>query len=241
MICQNQLKVLSVGGWQAGWARLQGQKRSRSSYCASCWPALVFFDIVVNAYRHFISQVFRGAPTCQERLSSPTCQPPNPSPPPPPPAHLCLQACWYYWGYMLSVTTSPLPGSPQSHTCEYSRSPRAERHADVWLGTAGCPHQECLSQVGTAARQLQHRSPFTEAAELSAQTECCYSPLQVNNNFEIHAEGKTRSQRTRCPLLNMFKDLQSLGGNVSRAFLLAFSEVVASEHFSSLSLVNWNE
>lgn len=85
MICQNQLKVLSVGGWQAGWARLQGQKRSRCSYCASCWPALVFFDIVVNAYRHFISQVFRGAPTCQERLNSPTCQPPNPSPPPPPP------------------------------------------------------------------------------------------------------------------------------------------------------------
>lgn len=144
----------------------------------------------------------------------------NPLAPPhlrPHPAHLCLQACWYYWGYMLSVTTSPLPGSPQSHTCEYSRSPRAERHADVWLGTAGCPHQERLSQVGRAARQLQHRSPFTEAADLSAQTECCYSPLQVNNNFEIHAEGKTRSWRTRCPLLNMFKDLQPPGGNLSRA------------------------
>lgn len=80
---------------------------------------------------------------------------------------------------MLSVAASPLPGWPQSHTCEYSRSPRAERHADVWLGTAGCPHQERLSQVGWAARQLQHRSPFTAAAELSAQTECCYAPLQV--------------------------------------------------------------
>lgn len=43
-------------------------------------------------------------------------------------------------------------------------APRAERHADVWLGTTGCPHQECLSQVGSAAGQLQHWSPFTEGA-----------------------------------------------------------------------------
>lgn len=125
-------------------------------------------------------------------------------------------------GYMLSVTTSPLPGSPQSHTCEHSRSPRAERHADVWLGTTVCPHQERLSQVGRAARQQQHRSPFTQGAELSVQAECCYSPLQVPLWNPRRGE-KTRSRRTRCPLLNIFKDLQSLGGNASRAFFSFYS------------------
>lgn len=147
-----------------------------------------------------MSQVFRTALTSMSVLPSFSDMPHPP----------CLSpGLLVLLGYMLSVTTSPLPGSHQVqayfHTCEYSRSPRAERHADVCLGTAGCPHQERLSQVGRAAPgQLQHSSPFLERkVSRVLRLSGVFHPYRCP--FEIHVRGKMYSRRTRCTLLDMFK------------------------------------
>lgn len=131
----------------------------------------------------YVSQVFRTALTSSEHISSSIIL--RHALPPLRPTPVCLSpGLLVLLGYMLSITTSPLPGSHQVqayfHTCEYSRSPRAERHADVCLGTAVCPHQERLSQVGRAAPAAPTQLAFfREEGEPSAQTEWCYSPLQV--------------------------------------------------------------
>lgn len=178
-------------------------KCSAPSHCAVCWLVLIFFDIIIQ----FVSQVLSTAPNCQVLWHASRLALPNLAPPP----HTSVSR-------LVGITEGTCFLS-QHHLCQV-------RPALIPVNTAGAPEQKGMQMFGLAPLGAHIKSATLRlAGRPDSYNTGRLLPLALNwvlrlsavihlyrCPFEIHAEGKISSRRTRCPLLNLFKDLWSSGG-----------------------------